>query len=110
MSGYRAVARLFLAAATAMLLGCGGASEYGDTNEYGDAVGGLAIGVAATGANRAANGDCWGRCSPGFSCNRENGLCERGDCDPPCPGGMSCTFNATGNECRGDPEPVLEPY
>ncbi len=103
--------RLALAvAAVAVLLGCGGASEYGDTNEYGEAAGGLVIGVAATGANRAANGDCWGRCSPGYSCNRTSGFCERGDCDPACPGGMTCTLSPAGPECRGDPAPIVEPY
>jgi hypothetical protein len=96
-------------ALAATLVSCGGAGDYGDS-EYGDAAGGLAIGVAATAVNRSITGDCWGRCSPGFSCNRENGLCERGDCDPPCPGGMSCTLTTTGTECRGDPTPVIDPF
>ena len=94
----------------ATLLSCGGMGEYEGDSEYGDAAGGLAIGVAATAANRGITGDCWGRCSPGFSCNRENGLCERGDCDPPCAEGMSCHLTTTGTECRGEPASVIDPF
>lgn len=97
-----------------MLLSCGGAGDFGDSewggSEYGEAAGGLAVGVAATALNRGLTGDCWGRCSPGFSCNRESGLCEQGDCDPPCPAGMSCSLTTTGTECRGNPAPVVDPF
>jgi hypothetical protein len=91
-------ALLLSVASTALpLASCGGGSEYRD------AAGGLAVMTAATAVHRAATGDCWGRCSPGYSCNRESGFCERGDCDPACPGGMVCTVTPTGTECRGDP-------
>ena len=90
-------------------MSCGGAGDYGDS-DYGDAAAGLAVGVAGTALHRASTGSCWGRCSPGFACDRESGLCERGDCDPACPGGMSCTLTPMGTECRGDPGLTVDPF
>ena len=96
----RALLVTLVSAVAVPLVSCGGSSEYGD------AVGGLAVMTAAVAGHRAMTGACWGRCSPGYACNRESGFCERGDCDPACPGGMECIQTITGTECRGEPPPV----
>jgi hypothetical protein len=83
-------------------LACGG-------NDYATAAGATAVAVAATGVHRALTGDCWGRCSPGYACNHESGLCVPGECDPICPAGSSCTVTPTGNDCRPDAVPLYNP-
>lgn len=94
----------WLVAGTVLVSACGSSSEYGE------AAGGLGVAVAATAVNRGMTGQCWGVCSPGYACNRESGLCERGDCDPPCAAGMSCALTPTGTECRTTPTPVVDPF
>ena len=43
-----------------------------------------AVTVVATGVNRKLTGDCWAACTPGHVCERESGLCIRGECSPSC--------------------------
>lgn len=83
----------------AALLGAG----CGDS-KYAQAGVGTAAAVAAVGLNRAVTGDCWGRCQAGYLCNQESGLCERGECMPPCATGSHCTRGPTGElACAPDP-------
>ena len=82
--------------------GCGG-------NPYTEAAVATGVAVAATGVHRAITDDCWARCSPGYACNQESGLCEPGECDPSCPAGYMCSVTPTGNECQSTPLPLVNP-
>jgi hypothetical protein len=46
--------------------------------------------IGMVGLHRAITKDCWARCSPGYLCNEENGLCEAGECLPGCEVGFHC--------------------
>ncbi|HEY3497844.1 MAG TPA: hypothetical protein VGK73_24265 [Polyangiaceae bacterium] len=65
---------------------CGSSNQ----DKYAQAAVGTGIAVAATGIHRAATKDCWGRCSPGYLCDQESGLCELGECLPRCEAGDHC--------------------
>ncbi|HOU90280.1 MAG TPA: hypothetical protein PLU22_04500 [Polyangiaceae bacterium] len=72
--------------------------------EPGAAVAALGTTVLLTGVRRAATGDCWASCGAGTVCNRERGLCERGECVPACPVGSHCLRDLDGSlTCRDDP-------
>lgn len=92
--------RSLLLIAWGVTAGCGG-------NSYATAAGATAVTVAATGVHRALTRDCWGRCSPGYACNEQSGLCEPGECDPACPAGYSCRVTPTSSQCRPDPAPLF---
>ncbi len=55
--------------------------------------------VAFAAVNRAVTGDCWGRCSNGYVCNHESGLCEPGECNPSCTAGYQCSVVPAGYAC-----------
>lgn len=56
------------------------------------------------GVNRAITHDCWARCSPGYYCDEASGLCEQGECIPPCTRGQSCVRDLEGGlVCANDP-------
>jgi len=83
----------------AALLGAG----CGDS-KYAQAAVGTAATIGAVGVNRAVTGDCWGRCQKGYLCNQGSGLCERGECTPPCAVGSHCERGNTGMLlCKPDP-------
>lgn len=69
-----------------------GVSSCGSTNQqnYVHAAVGAGAAIAAVGINRAITKDCWARCSPGYLCNEERGLCELGECLPGCAVGFHC--------------------
>jgi hypothetical protein len=73
-----------------LALGCGSSHQ----DKYAEAAVGTGIAVAMTGVHRAATKDCWGRCSPGYLCNEESGLCELGECLPGCEAGTHCARDA----------------
>jgi hypothetical protein len=59
--------------------------------------------ITAVGINRAITDDCWARCQPGYVCNEESGLCERGECVPGCEYGSHCVRDARGDfHCESD--------
>jgi hypothetical protein len=62
----------------------------GNQDKYAEAAIGTGIVLAATGVNRAVTKDCWARCSPGYLCNQQSGLCELGECYPGCEAGDHC--------------------
>ncbi|GEM_PF-2176769 len=86
-----------LAAALASATGC-------HAGESGAAVAALGTTILLTGVRRAATGDCWASCGAGTICNRERGLCEKGECVPACPVGSHCLRDLDGSlTCRDDP-------
>lgn len=98
--------RSFFSTAAA-LLACGfGCADGGSATGAATAVG---LGVATAGVNRAITKDCWARCSKGYVCNQESGLCEKGECIPSCGPGYSCTRTTTGNTCIAQGTPALDP-
>ena len=103
MQRVSSVAQIGFALVFAALGGCSG------TSEGGRAAIGAGVAIAATGIHRAATGDCWGRCSPGYVCNSESGFCEPGECNPTCPDGYSCTVTPTGTSCQSTPQPAFNP-
>jgi hypothetical protein len=64
-------------------------------NDYGTAAVGLGATVIGAGVNRALTGGCWANCQKGFYCNREKGICERGECETPCREGDYCVREST---------------
>lgn len=96
------LALLFLAPGA---VGCGPTSG----NTAGGAVAALATGIAIAGANRAVTGDCWGRCSTGYICNRSSGLCEAGECRPACDPGTYCAVTSVGYSCTATSTSYLGP-
>jgi hypothetical protein len=72
-----------------LAFGCGSSNH----DKYVQAAVGAGLAVAVTGVHRAVTKDCWARCSPGYLCNQESGLCERGECLPACEVGMHCTLD-----------------
>jgi hypothetical protein len=89
------------------LVGCGGSPG---GRSYSEAAAATAVAVAATGVHRAITKDCWARCSPGYACNRESGLCQPSECTPECVAGYTCTVTPTGNTCQADAQPMLNPF
>lgn len=83
--------------------GCGGSSDAAG------AAAAASLAVAASGVNRAVTNDCWARCSNGWLCNQESGLCERGECIPSCAPGYKCTRSRGGNICVADGAPLFDP-
>lgn len=77
------------------LLSCAG-------SDAGHAALGTGVMVGAVGVNRAATGDCWAHCSPGYVCNQESGLCEKGECYPACDAGYHCAATSMGQRCLSD--------
>jgi hypothetical protein len=75
-----------------VLASCG----YSQSNNYAAAGAALAMTVAATGVYRATTGGCWANCAKGWYCDRESGLCRRGECDPSCAVGDFCVREADG--------------
>jgi hypothetical protein len=56
------------------------------------------------GLNRALTDDCWARCHQGDLCNHKTGLCEHGECTPPCATGTHCARSRSGSlVCEPDP-------
>jgi len=85
-----------------LLLLCLTLAACGDT--YTQAAVGTGVAVAAVGLNRALTGGCWGQCRAGYLCNHGSGLCERGECAPPCATGSHCARARSGNlVCEPDP-------
>lgn len=84
-------------------VGCGG------NNDAAGAAVATGIAVAGSGVNRAVTKDCWARCSNGWVCNQETGLCEKGECIPSCSPGYACTRSRTGNTCVADGAPLFDP-
>lgn len=64
-------------------------------NDYGTAAVGLGATVIGAGVNRVLTGGCWANCQKGFYCNREKGICERGECETPCREGDYCVREST---------------
>ena len=90
--------RAAFSAASAVLLlvafiGC----DKQNKNEYAQAAALTGLQVAAVGVYRAVTHECWARCSPGYLCNQESGLCERGECVPACESGLHCTRDVRGD-------------
>ena len=76
-----------------------------ETNKQNYARAAVATGamIAAVGINRAITDDCWGRCSAGYLCNEESGLCELGECLPGCEVGYHCVKDVRGvTYCASD--------
>lgn len=86
-----------------LFVGCGG------NNDAAGAAVATGIAVAGAGVNRAVTKDCWARCSNGWVCNQETGLCEKGECIPSCSPGYACTRAKTGNTCVADGAPLFDP-
>lgn len=59
-------------------------------SRYAQAAVGTGIAVGAVGLHRAITGGCWGQCPSGYLCNHETGVCEHGECTPPCATGSHC--------------------
>ena len=76
-----------------------GLTSCGRTNQTNYSRAALATGVTIgwVGVYRAITKDCWARCSPGYLCNEENGLCELGECLPGCEFGFHCVRDLKGN-------------
>ena len=61
------------------------------------------VAIAMVGVYRAVTNECWGRCSTGYLCNEESGLCELGECLPGCEVGSHCVRDPRGNtSCVSD--------
>jgi hypothetical protein len=75
-----------------------GVLSCGRTNEvnYAHAAVGTGMAIGLVGVHRAITKDCWARCSPGYLCNEENGLCEFGECLPGCEFGFHCVRDIKG--------------
>jgi hypothetical protein len=59
--------------------------------------------IGMVGVHRAITKDCWARCSPGYLCNEEKGLCEPGECLPGCEVGFHCVRDIKlGTYCARD--------
>lgn len=86
-----------------LAVGCGG------NNDAAGAAVATGIALAGAGVNRAATKDCWARCSSGWVCNQETGLCEKGECIPSCSPGYACTRSTRGNLCVADGTPLSDP-
>jgi len=87
-----------------------GISSCSDANKhaYSRAAAATSLQVVAVGINRVLTNDCWARCSPGYLCNQESGLCERGECVPECEYGSHCTHDVTGEyRCVRDADPTV---
>jgi hypothetical protein len=77
-------------------------------NTYAQAAAGTGIMLGAVGLHRALTNDCWARCSPGYLCNQESGLCEPGDCAPACEFGAHCARDTNGAyRCFRDADPTV---
>jgi hypothetical protein len=75
----------------------------GNTQAYKEAAVAAGLTVAAVGVYRAVTRDCWARCSPGYLCNEETGLCELGECLPGCEYGTHCARDVRGDyRCVSD--------
>jgi hypothetical protein len=83
--------------------GCGGSSDAAG------AAAAVSIAVAESAVNRAVTKDCWARCSTGWICNQESGLCEKGECTPSCAPGYACTRSRGGNTCAAEGAPLFDP-
>jgi hypothetical protein len=82
-----------------------GATSCSDANKqtYAQAAVASVAAVGAVGIYRAITNDCWARCSPGYLCNEESGLCERGECLPACEFGTHCVRDVSGEyRCKSD--------
>ena len=77
------------------MLALGACSEANQQN-YVKAAAATGVAVAAVGVNRAITNDCWARCSTGYLCNEESGLCEPGECLPGCEVGSHCVRDVRG--------------
>ena len=83
-----------------------------DANQqtYAQAAAATSLQVVAVGIHRAVTNDCWARCSPGYLCNHETGLCERGECVPECEYGAHCARDVMGAyRCVRDSDPTVNP-
>jgi hypothetical protein len=87
-----------------------------NVSKYPQAAGALGFAVGLAAINRAITGDCWGRCSVGYICNRETGLCEPGECLTACDVGSHCVRNSDGETycvpeglAFGSPKPASPP-
>jgi hypothetical protein len=81
-----------------------------DANQNTYAQAALATGIlfGAVGIHRAITNDCWARCSPGYLCNHESGLCEPGECVPACEFGAHCARDVNGAyRCLRDSDPAV---
>jgi hypothetical protein len=81
-----------------------------DTNKdnYTYALEGTAVMLTAVGIHRAITDDCWAHCSPGYLCNEESGLCEKGECVPACELGQHCVHERGGHfRCIPDADPSV---
>ncbi len=73
-------------------------------SKYAQAGVGAGIAVAAVGVHRAITGGCWGQCPSGYVCNHDTGVCEIGECMPPCAVGSHCARASHGALlCEPDP-------
>ncbi len=88
----RLISRLLSSALLVSACGC-------STHEAVAATATVSGAVAFAALNRAATGDCWGRCSNGYVCNHESGLCEPGECNPSCTAGYQCSVVPAGYAC-----------
>lgn len=89
------------------LLGLAACSD-SNQNTYAQAISGTALMVTAVGIHRAITDDCWARCSPGYLCNEESGLCEKGECVPACELGQHCVHERGGHfRCIPDADPSV---
>ena len=89
------------------LLGLAACSD-SNKNTYAQALTGTGLMVTAVGVHRAVTGDCWAHCSPGYLCNEESGLCERGECVPACELGQHCVHEVSGRiRCIPDADPAV---
>jgi hypothetical protein len=79
---------IFIALAASASSSCGSSPR--NTRNYQAAAGGLAAVAVTTIAYRAATGSCYAMCRPGYSCDRQSGLCIQTECSPECPEGTRC--------------------
>ena len=89
-----------------------GAAGCGDANKhtYAQAAVATSLQLVAVGVHRAVTNDCWARCSPGYLCNQESGLCELGECVPACEYGSHCARDVVGDyHCVRDSDPTVNP-
>ena len=93
----------------ALLISSGVSVGCGSSSEAVEAIATAGIAVAATGVHRAITGDCWGRCSVGYTCNEKSGFCEPGECYPSCPGGYTCNIRGGLTMCLADKKVLLNP-
>lgn len=79
-----------------LLLALSGCAAAGGS--VGSAVANTAVAVTVSGIRRAS-GDCYTVCTPGTTCNRSTGLCDKLPCGDACNFDQHCEITAVGEAC-----------